>query len=492
METLTLKQLTSVLKDDTLARINYPHINRRKLIGTTLFVVSDILLLILSMFGALYIREFAVASDPTVIIDTLTMAMSILPVFIITFGLRGLYPGYGLDAVSELRTLTISTTIIYSLIAIASFFIKDMTEFSRLSFGISWIFSLLALPLGRSLIRNICSSKKWWGIPVVIIGGGNTGEQIIKSLKKHKNFGLIPYVVVDDDLDKWGYIAGVPVVGNLNIIPELTGKLLLDYAILAMPKVSATRQQNILQSYSKFFAHTNVIPELFGLANTWVEPKDFGGIVGLEIQQTLLKKSNLFIKRAFDITLASFLLVALMPLIAVIALAIKIDSKGKVFFKQERMGYNDSRFKIIKFRTMHTDAELRLQELLDSNPKYKEEYEIYHKLTDDPRMTKVGKFLRKFSLDEIPQFLNVILGDMSLIGPRAYLPWEKIKMNNYDELILQVKPGISGLWQVTDRNNSSFEERNITDIQYIRTWSIFLDFYILARTIWVIATGDSK
>ena len=138
---------------------------------------------------------------------------------------------------------------------------------------------------------------------------------------------------------------------------------------------------------------------------------------------------------------------------------------------------------------MHTDAEKRLTEVLNQNEELRDEYEVYHKLKNDPRLTRVGRLLRKFSLDELPQFWNVIKGEMSLIGPRAYMPWEKEKMNGHDEMILNVLPGISGLWQVTDRNESSFEERIYTDIYYIRNWSMFLDIYILARTIAVVFLG---
>jgi Undecaprenyl-phosphate galactose phosphotransferase WbaP len=228
---------------------------------------------------------------------------------------------------------------------------------------------------------------------------------------------------------------------------------------------------------------------LFGLSSLWVSTRDLGGILGLEVQQSLLRKSSKIKKRLFDIVIASLLSLLLLPLCIVIALVIYFDSKGKTLFKQVRMGLNDTRFKIIKFRTMHCDAERRLNHLLNQYDELKEEYDRYHKLRNDPRLTNIGKILRKFSLDELPQFINVIKGEMSLIGPRAYMPWEKDKMNGYEELILKVKPGISGLWQVTDRNNSSFEERNLIDVYYIRNWSMFLDFYILARTIAVVATG---
>jgi lipopolysaccharide/colanic/teichoic acid biosynthesis glycosyltransferase len=177
------------------------------------------------------------------------------------------------------------------------------------------------------------------------------------------------------------------------------------------------------------------------------------------------------------------------PICLIISALIKFDSKGRIFFKQKRMGINDSEFKIMKFRTMHLGAERKLDDLLECNEELKAEYQVFHKLRNDPRMTRVGQFLRKYSLDELPQFWNVLKGEMSLIGPRAYLPWEKEKMNGHEDMILKVKPGISGLWQVTDRNESSFEERNIIDVYYIRNWSMFLDFYIVARTIAVVLTG---
>ena len=138
---------------------------------------------------------------------------------------------------------------------------------------------------------------------------------------------------------------------------------------------------------------------------------------------------------------------------------------------------------------MHNDAEQRLEYLLQQDEELRAEYEFYHKLRNDPRVTRIGRFLRKFSLDELPQFWNVLKGDMSLIGPRAYMPREKYKMSGLDDMILKIHPGISGLWQVTDRNESSFEERVHTDIYYIRNWSMFLDIYILARTIGVVLFG---
>ncbi len=488
METLDLKELSKLLAAPEVSAIPRRNIFFRRLSAGLILFASDILVLSFAMIISILFREIFWTGE----ID-IFYYLEVVPVIILLFPLafyfRGLYPGFGIDVIDELRNLTYSITIVFAVIAAMSFFVKGAWEYSRLVFLSSWIISLPLVPIGRSLIRKICSSKSWWGIPVIVIGAGEAGEKIINSLSKHKHIGLRPHVAVDDDVNRWGYINGIPVVGGLKTIPELARKLKIDHAIIAMPKVRRERQKEIIEEYSKYFTHTTVIPDLFGLTSLWVSTRDLGGILGLEVQQRLLRSSSIIKKRIFDILLSLALSVIALPLCIVISIMIWLDSKGKILFKQIRMGIQDSRFNIVKFRTMHDDAETRLSHLLKQDIELKEEYEVYHKLRNDPRLTRVGKFLRKFSLDELPQFINVIRGEMSLIGPRAYMPWEKYKMNGHEEMILNVKPGISGLWQVTDRNASSFEERNNIDVYYIRNWSMFLDLYILARTIAVVFSG---
>lgn len=491
METLTLRELTRLLKNDKISYTFGKSTFIRKFIATTLFLFSDLSLLLTSFIISYIIFHIFSSNEGFITSNFIYLVLVSAPFYQIAYALRGLYPGYGVDIIEELRSLTYSTTIAFIIFFLITFLLENITNQSRYLTISAYLFALVLIPIGRSIIRKICSNKRWWGIPVVIIGAGRAGERVIDSLMKQKQVGLRPIVAVDDDIDRWGYIQGVPVIGGLEIIPEIASRLCNEHAIIAMPRVKAQRQREIINKYSKYFAHTTIIPDMFGLSSLWVSVRDFGGILGLELQQKLLSRSAQIRKRIFDIILGSILLVLSAPLMLIIAILVKIDSHGKIFFKQERMGINDTRFKIIKFRTMHSDAEQRLSTILKSNPKLRREYEIYHKLKDDPRLTRIGKFLRKYSLDELPQFWNVIKGDMSLIGPRAYIPWEKIKMNGYDELILKVKPGISGLWQVTDRNKSSFEERNLMDVYYIRNWSMFLDIYIVARTIAVVITGRS-
>lgn len=490
METLTLNQLTDLLKTKGENLFPKGSVVLRKIGAASILAASDIILVALSIVFSLTVREIAFPGAVNYQ-QYLSVIFIVLPMFPIAYFLRGLYPGFGVDVIEELRSLSYGTTVVFAILGMMTFLIQDYLAYSRLAFLVSWASALVAVPLGRAFIRKLFSKKTWWGIPVIVIGAGRAGERVIDSLLKQKQIGLRPIIAIDDDIDRWGYIQGVPVIGGLEIIPEISKKLCDDYAIIAMPKVSGTRQQEIIHKYSKYFTHTTVIPDMFGLSSLWVSTRDLGGILGLEVQQKLLSQTSLVKKRIFDIVLGSILFVASMPLMLIVSIMILFDSKGKVFFKQERMGINDTRFRMLKFRTMHSDAEKRLAVLLKNNTEFRKEYEIYHKLKDDPRMTRIGKFLRKYSLDELPQFWNVIKGDMSLIGPRAYIPWEKIKMNGHDDIILKVKPGISGLWQVTDRNKSSFEERNLMDVYYIRNWSMFLDVYIVARTIAVVLTGRS-
>jgi Undecaprenyl-phosphate galactose phosphotransferase WbaP len=190
-----------------------------------------------------------------------------------------------------------------------------------------------------------------------------------------------------------------------------------------------------------------------------------------------------------DIVITAIGLVLALPLLVPLAIMIRLDSPGSAFHRQKRLGQDGVRFEALKFRTMFVDAEARLSDVLASDPALRAEYEESHKLVRDPRVTRVGRFLRKFSLDEVPQLWNVLMGDMSLVGPRPYLEREIPDMAQKESVILRVKPGITGIWQVTVRNESTFEQRLQLDVEYVRNWSPWLDLYILARTVPVVFGG---
>jgi len=196
-------------------------------------------------------------------------------------------------------------------------------------------------------------------------------------------------------------------------------------------------------------------------------------------------------KRPFDIVFSTIALILTLPLYPIIALAIKLTDGGPIFFSHERVGFRGKKFKVIKFRTMYVNAEERLKEILEHDPKLKEEWEKNFKLKNDPRITPIGKFLRKTSLDELPQFLNVLKGDMSVVGPRPVVE-EELKKYYGDnaKYYLMVKPGITGYWQVEGRSDvNNYEERVKMDVWYVKNLSFWLDIKIILKTIKVMLTG---
>ena len=201
-------------------------------------------------------------------------------------------------------------------------------------------------------------------------------------------------------------------------------------------------------------------------------------------------KSTRWIKRPVDFLVSSLIVVLLLPFLIIIAILIKLDTRGSVFYSCSRLGKDGRTFRFYKFRSMYNGAPKRLKEMMQRDPRISGEYLAYHKLQRDPRVTRVGRILRRFSLDELPQLWNIIKGDMSLIGPRPYLPEERSDLGESEVSILAVRPGLTGLWQVSGRNRLGFDQRIELDAQYVIDWSLKLDIRILARTIPVVIKGD--
>jgi lipopolysaccharide/colanic/teichoic acid biosynthesis glycosyltransferase len=204
----------------------------------------------------------------------------------------------------------------------------------------------------------------------------------------------------------------------------------------------------------------------------------------------IIKGNAVRFKRVVDILLSLTLVIISAPLFLLIAILIKIDSPGPVIFAQRRLGFGGKEINHLKFRTMTVDAERRLLELLRTDAQARWEYQKFHKLSRDPRITRMGKILRKFSMDELPQLWHVLWGDLSLVGPRAYLTSEYKEMGAHADLILKVRPGLTGWWQVKGRHLISFQDRLQMDEYYIHNWSIGLDLRIIIRTVWVIIRGQ--
>jgi Undecaprenyl-phosphate galactose phosphotransferase WbaP len=229
-----------------------------------------------------------------------------------------------------------------------------------------------------------------------------------------------------------------------------------------------------------------VVPEMWDFPRFCVSPSNVGGFLGLEIREEILQPSKQLLKRFLDIALTSFVMVAAAPLFFAIAIAIRLDSPGPVLYAQRRIGRGGVEFRAWKFRSMVRDADAQLALYLAAHPELADEWQQNHKLRDDPRITRLGKFLRKSSLDEIPQLWNVLRGDMSLVGPRPIVQEEVPRYGEHFDVYTQVHSGVTGLWQVSGRSDTSYEQRVNLDVFYVRNWSVWLDFCILFRTIAVL------
>jgi len=449
-----------------------------------------------------------------------------VPLLCIAFAMLHLYTPPSLSPPEELRRTTVVTTLVFMAMALLVSRSQSLDSFwlAQAALVLQLLVSLFLLPLTRVILRTMLAYKPWWGHPVVVLGAGVTGRMVVRTLKKYPSLGLKPVALLDDDPKKHGTlrawmgaddievrsirgpelealsvrhaapghfseVEGVPVVGGLSLAPVLAERLKIHYAVMAMPGVESPRLVQIAEQVGGTFSHVLLIPDLFGFASLGVPARDLGGVLGLEVRQQLLLPWPRFAKRLMDIAFTMLGGIFVVPVLAVLAVLVKLDSKGPVFYRQSRLGRDGSRFQAVKFRTMHGDGEKRLAEVLGKNAKLRAEYEQFHKLSRDPRVTRIGRALRKYSLDELPQLWNVLKGEMSLVGPRPYLEREIPEMNHQERIILRATPGITGMWQVSERNATTFEERVKMDVHYVRNWSPWLDLYLLARTFGVVLGG---
>jgi Undecaprenyl-phosphate galactose phosphotransferase WbaP len=402
---------------------------------------------------------------------------------------QGLYPGFGTNPAEELRRTSASVSLVHLLAGAATFILRGAEVYSRAVFLFAWALALVLVPLGRAAVRHACCRARWWGYPVLILGAGRTGELLARTLQDNPGLGLRPVAFLDDDPAKPAWVAGLPVLGGVELATRVAREAGIHHALVAMPGAGRERLLQVVERHGSAFPHLLVVPDLFGLSSLWVAVRDLQGVVALEVRQQLLLPGPRLLKRVLDLGATVLVGLLSLPLLALIALAVKLDSPGPVFFAQTRIGKGGRKFRAWKFRTMVQDAEQVLERYLREHPELREEWDQDHKLRQDPRITRVGRILRRTSLDELPQLWNVLRGEMSLVGPRPIVDEEVGKYGPRFALYAQVLPGITGLWQVSGRNDTTYEQRVELDSYYVRNWSPWLDLYILARTVWVVLTG---
>jgi Undecaprenyl-phosphate galactose phosphotransferase WbaP len=454
---------------------------------TTAAIISDLIAVMLS-FGAGFFMVNAYDLS-AINFKSFVTYWPYLPAFILVFLVSNLYPGISLAPAEELRRFTISSLMVHGGI-IFSRYIED-TEFDAISaaFIISFFFSTGILLICRSFTQSLLSKTPLWGIPAVIYGGGSTGRSMVDCFLKNRKMGYVPVLILDDDPATGGAYRGIPILHDTSIGPELVQRFNIKMAIVAMPKLERADMARLLNYSVSAFRYSVLIPDFSGITNIWMSARDFDGILGFASSQKLKMLWNLTIKRFIDLTVVIFGGIIIMPFLLVIALLIKLSSPGPVLYGHIRLGRNGKPFKAYKFRSMMADAQERLELLLETDPEIRREWEAHHKLKDDPRVTGIGKFLRRTSLDEFPQLINILRGEMSLVGPRPIVESEIEKYGRDFARIFSAKPGLSGLWQVSGRSDTDYSERVAFDTYYLQSWSLWLDIWVLYKTIGVVLRG---
>jgi Undecaprenyl-phosphate galactose phosphotransferase WbaP len=421
--------------------------------------------------------------------------------FIPLYAVLALYPGFTLPKPDYLKRLSAASSLGFLFIgAVLLLSLRNM-DYSRVILLLSWFFSLFSVPLFRYLAENIFGRFHWWGYPVLIFGHPDLAGEFYDRLRRYGKNGFRPLAVfVPEDPGREGSGGGRPEVGQLllscgarevrqqlrpykNLYPRLLPVVMLD-------KIPPETQRRLLRSINDNFSRLLLVPDGSFNMRMSVRVADFCGQLALGLRHNLKDAYRLRLKRLLDVFLALLLAPPLFPLILLVYAAVRLDSPGPGFYRHTRLGRGGREIKILKFRTMYENADALLSRILETTPEMRREWEKGQKIRRDPRITRVGRFLRKFSLDELPQIINVFGGSMSFVGPRPIVAREIPRYGVAYNTYMQVTPGITGLWQVSGRSDISYAARVALDEYYVANWSVWLDIYILARTLPAVLRRD--
>lgn len=458
--------------------------NIRLIMGGLLFL-SDLLSFVVAGLMSIALRSFF--GDYW----RFDLFIQIVPVMFVSgflFALYGLYPGVGVSAVEELKRLITGNTLLVLVFASLSFWFRNAEDFSRLTLTSTWMISIILLPFMRDLTRSVGIRMGIWGEPVAIIGFGTQGQWALQYFRRNPKLGVRPLVVMDlrefNDYEDPG--VHVLKINDLMLGRNFKQLTRVKTAVVALSDVPSDFLDYITANKQGGFERLILLPSLEQISSYGAVSFDFGGVLGLEVRHNLLDLRQRIIKRILDLGIVIFGGVIAFPIIMIIFALVAFDTRGDPFYRQLRIGKWGKKFHAYKFRTMVKNADIVLMDYLERDPELKKEWSENFKLKNDPRVTRIGKFLRKYSLDELPQLINVIRGEMSLVGPRPIVDSE---MHYYGDVLgpyTWVRPGITGLWQVSGRSDTTYAERVHLDEYYIRNWSIWLDIIVLVKTISVV------
>lgn len=382
-----------------------------------------------------------------------------------------------------------SLAVCGSLMAVAWLF-GGASPVACLALAAATVLAIVLASFNRAVCRMRFGRSFWWGTRIIVVGGDALATEVLANLQREPQWGLRPVGYVRESAPYDGAASPEGCLGAISRLHEVAAELHVDRALVTAASFDSDELAELLACARGQIQHWIILPSLERFPSMWVEECEAARLPALAVSNRLASEPSRRIKRTFDVFVTLCCGLLALPLLAAIALVVRITSAGPVFYGQERIGYRGRRFKAWKFRTMVENADEVLAKCLAENPALAQEWYDNQKLKRDPRVTWIGRWMRVVSLDELPQIWNVLIGDMSLVGPRPIVANEIEKYADRYDYYVQVLPGITGLWQVSGRNNTTYAERVDLDAYYVLNWSVWLDLYILASTVKVVVLGE--
>ncbi len=459
-------------------------------------LLADILALLLA-FGVVQFVFVVLKGDSTQFraLTELGLFVASIPFWVVAAKIYGLYDRdeeradatTADDLVGVLHVLTIGTWLVF---AVAS--VSDLIYPYTAKFLVFWGCGITLVTLARACARSLSRRHPAYLQNTVILGAGDVGQLLAVKLRQQPGYKINVLGFIDaSPKAPRPELRAVPLLGTLEDLPVLIRSLDIERAIIAFSGDSHEQTLDVMRLLHEFDLRVDIVPRLFELVPPSAEIHMLEGVTLIGLPRPKLGQSSALLKRTLDLVVTVPLLALFSPLLLAISLLIKLDTRGPVLFRQVRMGRGEKPFVILKFRTMVRDAEARKQDVayLNKHARSGGDPRMF-KIPDDPRLTRVGRVIRRYSLDELPQLFNVLRGDMSLVGPRPLILDEHQFVQDWGLRRLELKPGITGLWQVLGRDAISFEEMVRLDYFYVTTWSLWNDLRLLIRTFAVIAKGE--
>ena len=441
-------------------------------------LISDIFSLSFSIVAVFYVFEAATGTNQ------LNILWHTWPIIflMVSFNLCGrlycgnlFYPGQVIHPVEEMRRIILGCAGSFAIFITITAFTGNSVLFSKTALVFSMLLALVVMPVGRIILRYLLWKSSLAYIPAVIIGDSHLAADIVERMRRDE-FNILSIKASCCGTEVADTVPNMQ-MDELTAFSKANG---INYVICC--NENSFNHSEFEELISKFH-HVLIVNNISGFPVLWSYPVSFYRFFSFEVSNRLMRKSVLLQKRIMEILFAAFALALIAVPGVFLALLVKLTSKGSVFYRSKRLGKNGKSIDVLKFRTMRENADSELEQIFSENPELRTEWESKFKLENDPRITRIGRFLRRTSLDELPQFWNVIKGEMALIGPRPIIEQEKKYYGKDYKTFSSVKPGITGLWQVSGRSNTDYEERVALDIFYINNWSLWMDYYIFFATI---------